>query len=192
MKSWEKLRGGLRLEFVCGERALHEYRIVRDAVAGCIRYLSVAPEDLPAAIERLQGESRDLRRTIKGQQEQLAVHEAAALVARGQQVGGATVVVESVEGWDQAGLKALATSVASRPGIVAALVSTTAPALVVIARSPDLKLDASAVLRALIARFGGKGGGKPDFAQGGGLAGGLPEILAAARDLVDAGLKPGA
>jgi alanyl-tRNA synthetase len=37
------------------------------------------------------------------------------------------------------------------------------------------------VLAALIARFGGKGGGKPDLAQGGGLNASSDEILSAAR-----------
>ena len=49
--------------------------------------------------------------------------------------------------------------------------SATSPALVVIARAADVAVDAAAVLKALVARFGGKGGGKPDLAQGGGLVG---------------------
>ncbi len=191
IRSWEKLRGGLRLEFVCGGRALREYRIVRDAVAGCIRHVSVAPEDLPGAIEKLQGESRDLRKIIRGQQEQLAVHEAAALVSRGVTVGSATVIVESLDGWDQNGLKALASSAtALRPGVVAALLTASSPALVVIARSADAAVDCAAVLRSLIAQFGGKGGGKPEMAQGGGLAGDIPEILSALRRLIDGQLLP--
>ncbi len=186
VKSWEKLRGGLRVEFVCGGRALREYRTVRDAVSGSIRFVSVAPEELPSAIEKLQGESRDLRKIIRGQQEHLAVHEAAALVGRGLPIGGATVVVESLDGWDQNGLKALASSAtALRPGVVAALLSASTPALVVIARSADSGVDCAAVLRALVAQYGGKGGGKPELAQGGGLAGELPELLSTLRRLIE-------
>ena len=59
--------------------------------------------------------------------------------------------------------------------------SATSPALVVIARAPDVAVDAAAVVKALVARFGGKGGGKPDLAQGGGLAGDVSDIVAAAR-----------
>jgi alanyl-tRNA synthetase len=42
------------------------------------------------------------------------------------------------------------------------------------------------VLKALTAEFGGKGGGKPDLAQGGGLAGDPAAILAAARRALSA------
>ncbi len=77
LRSWEKFRGGLRVEFVCGGRALREFRVLRDAVAGSLRFLSVAPQDLPAAIEGAQAENKDLRRTIRDLGERLAVHEAA-------------------------------------------------------------------------------------------------------------------
>ncbi len=62
--------------------------------------------------------------------------------------------------------------------------STTIPALAVIARAADLPVDAAAVLKALVARFGGKGGGKPDLAQGGGLGGDGGALVAAARELL--------
>jgi alanyl-tRNA synthetase len=189
LRSWEKFRGGMRLEFVCGMRALREFRVLRDAVAGSLRLLSVDPQDLPSAIERAQGENRDLRRIIRDHQERLAGHEAAALLARAHQVGDTLVLIEAVDGWDQTGLKSLAAAAAGRPGVVAALLSTTDPALVVIARAPDVGLDAAVVLKALLARFGGKGGGKAELAQGGGLAGLRAEMLAELGQLIEPSLR---
>jgi len=190
VKAVEKFRGGLRITIVCGQRALAEYRIVRDAVAGCIRLISVSPGELPSAIERAQGENKDLHKTISDLQVQLAGFEAAAMVDRGVRVGETTVVIEVAAGWDQAGLKALATSAVKRGGTVAAMLSGTAPVLAVIARSADAPVDASAVLKALIARAGGKGGGKPDLAQGGGMTG-TPEALQAdLRSIIEGCLQP--
>jgi alanyl-tRNA synthetase len=179
--SWEKLRGGLRLEFLCGKRALGGFRRLRDSVSGCIRHLSVSPEELPAAIERAQAENKDLRKTIKAQQERLAGFEAGALAARGEAVGSERRVVEALDGWEANGLKAMAVAVTANPGYQIALFSVSAPVLAVIARSKDSHLDARAALAALLKRFGGKGGGKPDLAQGGGLTGDVQEILQAAR-----------
>ena len=186
----EKFRGGVRLEFVCGGRALREFRLLRDAVAGSLRFLSVAPQDLPSAIEGAQGENKDLRRTIRGLHERLAVHEASALVDRALPVGAARVIVDTLDGWDQAGLKTLASSAAGQPGVVAALLSAGTPALIVIARAPDVGLDASAVLKAMLQRFGGKGGGKPELAQGGGLAGAHTEMTASLGQLIESALRP--
>ena len=190
LRAWEKFRGGMRIEFVCGGRALREFRVLRDAVGGSLRFLSVAPQDLPSAIEGAQGENKDLRRTIRDLGERLAVHEASTLVQRARQVGPARVIVDALDGWDQGGLKALASASASQPGVVAAFLSAGEPALIVIARAPDIGLDASAVLKAMVQRFGGKGGGKPDLAQGGGLTGSRADMTAALGEIIASMLPP--
>ena len=190
VRSWEKLRGGTRLEFFCGGRALSSYRQLRDAVARSLTRLSVAPEELPEAIERVQGDNKALQRVLRGFQEKLAEHEASALVARGRQEHGVTLVVETVEGWDQSGLKALAAAAAATPGVAAGLLTATEPALVVVARSADVGLDAGAVLRTLVARVGGKGGGKPDLAQGGGLTGAGAALESTLREIMRQAIQP--
>jgi alanyl-tRNA synthetase len=190
LRSWEKFRGGLRVEFVCGGRALREFRVLRDAVAGSLRFLSVAPQDLPAAIEGAQSENKNLRRTIRDLGERLAVHEAAGLVARARETGGARVIIEVLDGWDQAGLKALASAAAGHPGTVAALLSAADPVVAVIARAPGVNLDAAVVLKSLIGRFGGKGGGKPELAQGGGMTGTRADLVAALDALMEQSLRP--
>jgi alanyl-tRNA synthetase len=57
---------------------------------------------------------------------------------------------------------------------------------VVVARAADLSIDSSAILKAIVARHGGKGGGRPEMAQGGGLTGSAAEIIASARELASA------
>ncbi|MBI4263884.1 MAG: phosphoesterase [Acidobacteria bacterium] len=183
----ERFRGGSRVSFVCGGRALRALRLYRDAVAGSVRALSVLPGELPAAVERTQAEGKELRKTLKRLQETLAGHEAARLVAEAAEVGGVRAVVAVLDGWDAAGLKAIAAAAAMRGR--AAIVALTS-ASIVVARSTDVTLDANAVLRQLTDRFGGRGGGKPDLAQGGGLTGSVQEIAAAARELLEASLQP--
>ena len=80
--------------------------------------------------------------------------------------------------------RSLATTEAVRPGHVVVLFTATAPANVVVARAADIAVDASTVLRSLTAKFGGKGGGRPDLAQGGGLTGKIDEMVAFAMTLV--------
>ncbi len=98
--------------------------------------------------------------------------------------GDVTLVAEALDGWDASGLKALATSIAERPGHAAVLLTRTSPALAVVARAADARLDAALLLKALVGRFGGKGGGRTDLAQGGGLTGQSDEVLAFVRQLV--------
>lgn len=179
--SAEKLRGGTRLEFVCGARALRWLRTYRDAVSGCIRHVSVAPEELPSAVERLQAESRDLRKTIREMQERLAGYEASALAASAEEAAGGRVVVKALDGHDQGSLKSMALAICASPGFQVALFSTSGPHVAVLARSKDRTVDCAAVLKGLMATYGGRGGGRPELAQGGGLSGDLDSILASAR-----------
>ena len=178
----ERFKGGIRVEFVCGGRALRAYRGLKDAVGGSVRLLSVLPEELPSAIEKLQNASRSQQKAQEALHERLAGHEAAALAAKGQNVGGVTLVAEALPGWDANGLKKLASAVTSNAGMVAVLITAESPSLVVVARSQDVTLDTGAVLKKLLDRFGGKGGGKGSMAQGGGLVGAPQDILAAARE----------
>jgi alanyl-tRNA synthetase len=170
VSGWERFKGGLRVEFVCGGRALMAFRSLRDIVSTAARALTVHPADLPASIERLQSDSKEHARTLKRLQERLAAHEADALARSAQQIGDHRVVIASLEGWDAGGLKALASTIAARPGHAAVLIAPTASGSpLVVARAADVAVDAAALLRAIVARFGGKGGGKADLAQGGGL-----------------------
>ncbi len=173
---WEKFRGGTRVEFVCGGRALAAFRIQRDAIAASVRLVSVLPAELPAGIERLQSEAKESRRLLKDARSRLTEFEADALAAAATSRGGVMVVIQSMDGWDAAGLKTIAAAVASRPGYAAVLFATPAPSAVVIARAPDVTFDCAAALAKLVAAFGGKGGGRSDLAQGGGLQA-APEAL---------------
>jgi alanyl-tRNA synthetase len=152
---------------------------------GSIRSLSVLPEELPAAIDRIQAESKDLRRTLKTMQEALATHEASRLVAEAAVMNGVRMVVRHLEGWDAAGLKAIAAAAAATDRVAIALFSTASPIVAVVARSRDVPVDAQALLKALVGEFGGRGGGKPDLAQGGGLGGDVTRIVEAARAAIE-------
>jgi alanyl-tRNA synthetase len=113
----ERFKGGSRLTFVCGHRALRVLRGYRDAISGSIRVLSVLPTELPSAVERLQSEGKDLRKTIGRLQESLAVHEAARLMNAATVSGSLRMVIEVIEGWDAQGLKAIAAALSSHPNV---------------------------------------------------------------------------
>ena len=182
--SWEKFRGGTRVEFVCGGRALRAYRLLRDSVAESVQKLSVGAHELPACIDRLQNESKDLKRQLKDLQSRLASFEAEAIASRAEAQGTLKLVIEALEGFDQNALKTIAAVIVARPAHVAVLFGASPPAAVVIARAADAPVNAADLLKQLTARFGGKGGGRPELAQGGGLNGSPADLVSAARALL--------
>ena len=187
----ERFRGGRGSPSSAATRASPGYRSLRDAVAGSVRALSVLPAELPAAIERLQADAKELRKQIKDFQSKLASQEADALAdAAAGGRGGEPGRSASLPGWDAAGLKLIASRIIERPGHVAVLVSDPPPAAIVVARAAGLPHDAGAAAATAGRSHGGKGGGRPELAQGGGITSPAPDVLQSARELVTQSLKP--
>jgi alanyl-tRNA synthetase len=180
----ERFKGGQRVEFFCGGRVVERFRAMRDTLGGAVRLLSVLPDQVAPAIERLQAESRDRQKSVAALETELAGFRAADLAAGAVPIPAGRLVIAAVDG-DANMLKSLASAVASRPGHVAVLVSKTRPVLVVIARAKDVGAAANQMVTELIKAFGGRGGGRPELAQAGGLDGAPEAILDAARSLFE-------
>jgi alanyl-tRNA synthetase len=183
VSSWERFKGGQRLEFLCGGRALGRWRSFRNTIASSVRLLSVLPEEIPATVERMQGDAREQKRAAAAWQTELATFRGRDLAEAAESIDGTSAVLRAVDA-DANGLKALATAVAAASHSVVVLVSTTRPALVVAARSSDAAVSAQQIIATLTGKFGGRGGGKPDLAQAGGLDASADDILAAARAML--------
>jgi alanyl-tRNA synthetase len=162
----ERHKGGSRVRFVCGHRALATFH-ARSALLGELATVfSSSLEDLPAAGRRavdalLEGEKQRhllLERALEG--------EAHRLLA--QAAGRPAVVVATYDGWSAADLRLLAQKLVALAPAVALLGSRADKAHLVFAQSAGLGHDVPALLREAVSALGGRGGGKGDLAQGGG------------------------
>lgn len=183
----ERFKGGLRVSFVCGGRALDGFRSRRATLAASAQMFSVGESELPDQIARHQRDAKAKLRELRAAHGRLNDHEARALAAGAETLGGRASIVASVATSDASVLKRLATTLIATPGRHVVLFSSETPALVVAGRSADLTFDARDVLRGLTERFGGRGGGQPDLAQGGGLDADPADLRKAARRLLAAG-----
>ena len=185
--STERFRGGSRIEFFCGGRALRSHRGLRDIVSASTKAASAGPAELPAAFERLQSEVKELKRTAKDLHSRLATHEADALASRAESIGPIRFTFAAIDGSDANSLKQIATAIVTRPGHAAVVLSAPPPAFVVVARSTDVSLDAGALLKRMLVRFGGKGGGTVrTLLRAAVWTGPAQEMLAHARTLASA------
>jgi alanyl-tRNA synthetase len=94
---WERYKGGTRISFVCGGRALRAFRSLRDATSATSRLLSVQTAELPDAVARLQAEARDQSLRARAMGEELATFEAAALKREASEASGRRVLARVLE-----------------------------------------------------------------------------------------------
>ncbi|MGC9358618.1 MAG: alanyl-tRNA editing protein, partial [Anaerolineae bacterium] len=72
----ERYKGGMRVSFLCGKRALHDYRRVLQLAQDLGTELTVAQDEVPEAVRRLQEEIKETRRALNRSRSQLLDIEA--------------------------------------------------------------------------------------------------------------------
>jgi alanyl-tRNA synthetase len=176
----ERMSDGTRVEFRCGWRALADFRGKHQMISQVAGALSVSYGELDQAVSRMQAESKDLRKRLAEAEGKLLMYEAAELDAAAQDRGEFRLIARAWADREALHLRTLAKKLAGKPKTVALLGSSGAQPMFVFARSSDLAFDLVPLVRGAIERIGGKGGGgKPDFAQGGGPSAGEDQIRAA-------------
>jgi alanyl-tRNA synthetase len=166
LRRTEKMKGGTRIEFLAGFRAVRGARDDHALLARAARALSAAPDELPALVESQLAALRDAERDRKRLGQELARHEAAALW-RSVEPDASGVRRIRLAPLDGAAREAepLAQALVALGGCVVIATGRTPPG-VLFAASADSGVDASATLRAALTAHGGRGGGSPRVAQG--------------------------
>ena len=165
VRSWERAKGLTRIEFVAGTRALVDYRKANRSAREVAALFSTGRDDAPQLAAQMVEEHKELNRRIRFLEELAAEVEAEKLLATASE----GVVTQIFDGRDAESIKKLAHALTAKPGIVALLASRDKDtARLVFARSADASGDMSALMREACATLEGRGGGRPDMAQGGG------------------------
>ena len=183
---WSRQRGGTRVSFACGGRALRELRRLGAAAGAAAAALSVGVDELPAAAARAVTAQKTAAKELGQAQAALDAAEALRLYAAGEPSGAARLVRYAFAELSSERLRTVAQGIAAQPGGVALLGSGGARASLVVACAPESARDAQALLRVGLALLEGRGGGNALLAQGGGpqsaqLAAALEAMLGAAR-----------
>jgi alanyl-tRNA synthetase len=180
--------GTRRIRAVTGWDALTRFReteALMDQVAGNLRSTR---GDLPATVERLQEELKRARRTAEELKQKLASGGGGGGASAGngndvREVAGIQVLAREASELDAAGLRQLSDTLLARvkSGVVVLGRQGEGKASIIVRTSKDLhgRVPAGQVIKELAPIIGGRGGGKPDMAEGGGSQ---PEKLAEALE----------
>ncbi len=182
--------GVRRIEALTGQAALDHAAAADAALRQIAALVRGSPTDARDKVGQLIERQKKLERELTGLKSQLASGQGADLAAAAVEVAGVQVVAARLDGADAGALREAVDRLKDRlkPAvIVLGAASGTDRVLLVAGVTPDLvaRVKAGAIIAAVAARVGGKGGGRPDFAQAGGSdPAALDDALAAVAGLV--------
>jgi alanyl-tRNA synthetase len=170
----ERYKGGTRVHFVCGDRALRAFASRQAALDDLVSTLSAPIEELPEAARRVKEELAASERRAKVLLARALEGDARRLLGEAQGEGSPpmaaapAIVVATLDGWPADDLRMLAQQLVALAPCVALLASRTDKAQLVFAQSDGLGHDIPALLKTAVEELGGRGGGRGNLAQGGG------------------------
>jgi len=171
-------RGKMRVSFLAGQRALADYLTCHQAVHSACEALSANVSTLHQSVTALQEKLHAAEQQLVSFKREQLLTQAQMLIDSAELLpSGVRLVARFVEA-DATLLRELASRLIEQPGVIALMGSIAGEqAVYVFGRSANVDADMGALLRDCAKPLGGKGGGRPDFAQGGGSR----EILEAAQ-----------
>jgi alanyl-tRNA synthetase len=167
----ERSRGNVRVTFLCGWRALHDYDAKHELILDAAARFSTDLHSVPAAIEKLQEAERSLQREVAALADRLVRYEADALLAAAPEQDGYRVITHLFADERPEMVKQVAQLLQRQPSVIALLGAVSGDQLTLFgARGEDVSLHMGRLIQDTLREFGGGGGGRPEMAQGGGVA----------------------
>jgi alanyl-tRNA synthetase len=162
----ERIRKQVRVEFLCGMRAVRRAAADYELLAGIATGASAAIDELPALVEKWKTELRARESEFRELAAQLDRFRAAELrQTASRTAGGRKLVSWSSDAASVERVRALAQEVTSEP--LSVFVGTIgSPPTIILSIGSGSGLDAGGILKPLLGEFGGRGGGNSRLAQG--------------------------
>ncbi|EED32485.1 alanyl-tRNA synthetase [gamma proteobacterium NOR5-3] len=176
-----------RIEAVTGANALAHMRSVDGALAGVCDAVRGTTDNVADKVAALRSANRDLEKELARLKQKLASSAGSDITASAIEVDGIKVLATAVDGADPGALRGIMDQCKSKLGsavILLAAVNDDKVALVAgVTKDLTERVRAGDLMKEFAGRLGGKGGGRPDMAQGGGTE---PALLSAALEDVPA------
>jgi alanyl-tRNA synthetase len=164
--------GVRRIEAVTGEGALRQYQESTDAIKRIASIVKASEPELVEHVERLLATGHTLERQVQQLKSKLAQAASGALESQARTVNGARVLAARVDGMERQQLRELADALRNKWKSAALVLASAGDdgVSIVAAVTKDLtaKVHAGKLAGAVAQAVGGKGGGRPDMAEGGG------------------------
>jgi len=177
--------GVRRVEAITGDAALRRYQESTDAIRRVAEIVKASEPELIEHVEKLLSSEKALEKQVEQLKNQVAQSALGSIEQQARTIKDAKVVAARVDGMDRAQMRALADSLRNKwkSAVVVLASAEDSSVSIVSAVTKDLtaKVHAGKLVGAVAQATGGKGGGRPDMAEGGGKD---PSALAQALDAI--------
>ena len=185
VRKTEKVKQGVRLEFVCGLRAVNtarrDFETLTDAAALFSTHIWEVPQQIHKSLDEIKAAQKTQHRLL----EEVAELQAERLVLATPERNSQKLVAQYFADRDLGFIKMLAQKLTKQEGVVALLACGGTQPSLVFAQTPGMANDMGALMKQAVQALGTRGGGNRDMAQGGAPDGDRAEsaIVEAAKGL---------
>ncbi len=160
-----------RIEAVTGMGAIKYVQQNDQQLSTLASQLKVKRPEVAERVQTMADKQRDLEKQLERLQQRLASAQAADLLSEVQTIAGTPVLISTLSGIDGKSIRPLMDDIKSKlPDSIIVLLGDKDEQLALaasVAKSMTARIKAGDIIRHLAGELGGKGGGKPDYAQGG-------------------------
>lgn len=167
ISSWQKFRSGVRIWFVCGQRAFDDYmskQIIADTLS---KRFSTKQSEVVDAVIKQGDENAKLKRALRMKTAALALYQSKDMINSATQIRGTKIVLASLEDADMQELRLLCENCTENGSVLCMLFSVCGSDMFyALAATDDVKPKVTELCKTVNAMLNGKGGGKGNFVQG--------------------------
>ena len=174
IKSESSVASGVRrIEATTGRVSIDETRHGRNTLLKAAQFFKTAPNTILERMEQQANEMKELRQALEKFKAEASLGEARQVMASAKTVGGMHVITGTRQNLDANALRAMGDFMRDKdPSVVAVLASINGEKVSFLAvcgkEAVARGIKAGELVKSVSAVCGGKGGGKPDSAMGGG------------------------
>ena len=185
--------GVRRIEAITGSAALDDVAELDATIESLCEEAKAQPDNLVARVGAMRSQLKELEKQIEQMKLKMAQSAGGELVSQALDVRGVKVLAARLDGLDVKALRDAVDQMRSKLGDSVVLLASVADDKIMlaagVASTVTDKVKAGDLMREFSTRLGGKGGGRPDMAQGGGSdVAALNDVLGAVPAWVDSQL----
>ncbi|QXM06223.1 alanyl-tRNA editing protein [Crassaminicella indica] len=185
IRKWEKIRGNIRIEFVCGNRALKDFYWKNDTINKISKLLSVKDIDALSGVERIFSQYNSQKKEIRKLKEQLLDYEASTFYQSAYIVNNIKIINNIFDNRNFEDIRNLAAKIVSKPDVIVLFGLKNEKAQMILSCSKEIDINMTKVFKEVCPIINGRGGGNAHTAQGGGdQTSKLEEALKTAQDII--------